>query len=76
MKFFEGVPVPEPSGVALLTVMGATASGMAWRRRQRKSSAGVSSRLRDNSAARSRGQRVAVAGGLTAFDHLPTSRPG
>ena len=40
VKFFEGVPVPEPSGVALLTVMGATASGMAWRRRQRKSSAG------------------------------------
>lgn len=40
VKFYEGVPVPEPSGVALLTVMGATASGMAWRRRQRKSSAG------------------------------------
>jgi hypothetical protein len=40
VKFLEGVPVPEPSGVALLTVMGATASGMAWRRRQRKSSAG------------------------------------
>lgn len=37
-----GVPVPEPSGVALLTIIGATASGMAWRRRQRKSSAGRS----------------------------------
>jgi len=39
-----GVAVPEPSGVALLTVIGATASGMAWQRRRRKSSAGVSSR--------------------------------
>jgi hypothetical protein len=37
VKFYEGVPVPEPSGVALLTVMGATASGMAWQRRRRKS---------------------------------------
>jgi hypothetical protein len=37
----EVAPVPEPSGVALLTVMGATASGIAWRRRQRKPQAGA-----------------------------------